>query len=320
MNKALIGIDKSNSFRVYLAITNDMVEDARKIHQTTPLATAALGRVLTGAGLMGLMLKNPKDKLTVQFKGDGPAGEILATAGGSGKVKGYISNPDVDLPLRADGKLDVGSAVGQGAVTVIKNLGLKEPYVGRVNFVSGEIAEDLTSYFFHSEQQPTSVALGVKVAVDYKVAAAGGMIIQMLPDADPGSVDALESLLKSMPPITTMVEEVIKVGAPKTEEAVCESLLQQVFEKMPDEYKVNILEYRDLQWKCDCSVPRLEQVLLSLGKVELDNIIKEDEKAEVVCQFCRKEYHFDKEHLEMLLRVAIKSEEIIERRKRNKGE
>lgn len=320
MNKALIGIDKSNSFRVYLAITNDMVEDARKIHQTTPLATAALGRVLTGAGLMGLMLKNPKDKLTVQFKGDGPAGEILATAGGSGKVKGYISNPDVDLPLRADGKLDVGSAVGQGAVTVIKNLGLKEPYVGRVNFVSGEIAEDLTSYFFHSEQQPTSVALGVKVAVDYKVAAAGGMIIQMLPDADPGSVDALESLLKSMPPITTMVEEVIKVGAPKTEEAVCECLLQQIFEKMPDEYKVNILEYRDLQWKCDCSVPRLEQVLLSLGKVELDNIIKEDEKAEVVCQFCRKKYHFDKEHLEMLLRVAIKSEEIIERRKRNKGE
>jgi len=153
MNKALIGIDRSGSFRVYLAITTDMAEDARKIHNTSPTATSALGRVLTGAGLMGLMLKNDKDKLTVQFKGDGPAGEILATASGSGNVKGYISNPDVELPLLADGRPDVGGAVGIGVVTVIKDQGLKEPYVGRIDLVSGEIAEDLTAYFFISEQQ-----------------------------------------------------------------------------------------------------------------------------------------------------------------------
>ena len=181
MNKAIIAMDKSGSFRVYLAITTSMVEDARKIHDTTPLGTAAMGRVLTAAGIMGLMMKNQKDKLTVQFKGDGPAREILATANGFGQVKGYISNPDVDLPLKSNGKLDVGNALGIGHVTVIKDMGLKEPYVGRIELVNGEIAEDLTAYFFVSEQQSSSVALGVRVDTDLSVAAAGGMIIQMLP-------------------------------------------------------------------------------------------------------------------------------------------
>jgi molecular chaperone Hsp33 len=153
-----------------------MVEDARKIHQTSPLATAALGRALTGAGLMGLQLKNDRDKLTMQFKGDGPAGEVLVTAYGNGNVKGYISNPDVDLPLKANGKLDVGGAIGTGTLTVIKDLGLKEPYVGRIDLVNGEIGEDLTAYFFISEQQSSSVALGVRINTDYTTAAAGGMM------------------------------------------------------------------------------------------------------------------------------------------------
>ena len=204
MNKAIIAMDKSGSFRVYLAITTSMVEDARQIHDTTPLATAALGRVLTAAGLMGLMMKNPKDKLTMQFKGDGPAREVLATANGNGQVKGYISNPDVDLPLKSNGKLDVGNAIGIGHVTVIKDMGLKEPYVGRIELVNGEIAEDLTAYFFVSEQQSSSVALGVRVDTDLSVAAAGGMIIQMLPGANMASVDALEPLLDQMPPISTL--------------------------------------------------------------------------------------------------------------------
>ena len=150
MNKVLTAVDTSGSFRIYVTITTQLVEKARKIHSTTPLATACLGRVLTGAGLMGLMLKNESDKLTVIFKGDGPARQILVTADGQGKVKGYIANPDVELPLKENGKLDVGGAVGIGELTVIKDLGLKEPYVGTIALVSGEIAEDLTAYYYIS--------------------------------------------------------------------------------------------------------------------------------------------------------------------------
>jgi molecular chaperone Hsp33 len=308
MNKAIIAIDKSRSFRVYLAITTTLVEDARKIHQTSPLATAALGRVLTGAGLMGLQLKNDRDKLTVQFKGDGPAGEILVTAYGNGNVKGYISDPDVDMPLKDNGKLDVGGAIGIGMLTVIKDLGLKEPYVGRIDLVNGEIAEDLTAYFFISEQQSSSVALGVKINTDCTALAAGGMIIQMLPDADPGSVDALEELLNEMLPISTLVEEVTAKSAGKTEEAVVDSLLDRIFSSLPEEYAVERLEYRDIGWFCDCSLERLEQVVISIGSNDLKEIIEEDEKAELVCQFCGTKYKFSKEHLEQLLKESMKKE------------
>ena len=169
MSKVITAMDKSGSFSISLAITTDMVEEARRIHETTPLATAALGRVLTGAGLMALLLKSKENKLTVQFKGDGPAKQILATAYGDGRVKGYISNPAVDLPLRSDNHLDVGGAVGIGELTVIKDLGLKEPYIGKIALVSGEIADDLTAYYYISEQQNTSVALGVKIAKDLSV-------------------------------------------------------------------------------------------------------------------------------------------------------
>lgn len=321
MNKAIIGIDKSRSFRVYFAITTGMVEEARKTHNTAPTATAALGRVLTGAGLMGLMLKNPKDKLTVQFKGDGPAGEILTTATGAGTVKGYISNPDAHLPLREDGKLDVGGLVGKGTLTVIRDQVLKEPYLGRIDLVSGEIAEDFTAYFYLSEQQSTSVALGVKVDVDGSVMVSGGMIIQMLPDADPGSIDALEALIADMPPLTGIIESQIKKGVAKTGEALAKETFHKIFETLPEKYAVEVLEYRDLGWKCDCSLERLEQVLLSMGEAELRKLVEEDGEAELVCQFCTKKYHFDKDHLEMLLRVAVASNEILEkRRKRREGE
>ena len=319
MNKAVIGMDKSGSFRVYLAITTDLVEEARKVHGTTPVATAALGRVLTGTGLMGLMLKNEKYKLTVQFKGDGPAGEILATASGLGRVKGYISIPNIDLPLRkSDNKLDVGAAVGNGTLTVIKDQGLKEPYVGRINLVSGEIAEDLTAYFFLSEQQSTSVALGVKIDVDGTVLASGGMIIQVLPDALDEAIDALDALLQKMPPISSLVEELTENIGLKTEETVCKELLDKIFESLPEEYEVEAMEYRDIKWECDCSVARLEQVLLTLGEEELRNIAEEDKQAELTCQFCTKKYHFDKEHLDMLIRVAVRSREIKEQRNKQK--
>ena len=305
MNKAIIAMDKSGSFRVYLAITTSMVEEARQIHDTTPLGTAAMGRVLTAAGLMGLMLKNQKDKLTMQFKGDGPAREILATANADGKVKGYISNPDVDLPLKANGKLDVGSALGIGTVTVIKDLGLKEPYVGRIELVNGEIAEDLTAYFFVSEQQSSSVALGVRVDTDLSVAAAGGMIIQMLPGADMASVDALEPLLDQMIPISTLVEEVTREGVGKTEEAIMEDLLNKIFAPMPEQFEVIAKETRDIGWECDCSTERLEKALMSIGVQDMRTILEEDGEAELTCQFCRKKYHFDREHLERLLEEML---------------
>ncbi|HML37388.1 MAG TPA: Hsp33 family molecular chaperone HslO [Bacillota bacterium] len=308
MNKALIAIDKSHSFRVYLAISTSMVEDARKIHGTTPLATAAMGRVLTAAGLMGLQLKNERDKLTIQFKGDGPAGEILVTATGGGIVKGYISNPDVELPLKENGKLDVGGAVGAGTLTVIKDLGLREPYVGRVDLVSGEIGEDLTAYFFLSEQQSSSVALGVRINADYTTLAAGGMIIQMLPDAKPESVEALENLLGEMTPISTLVEEVTAQSAGKTEEAVVDSLLARIFQPLPEELAIESLEHRDVRWECDCSMARLEQVVISIGSKDLSEIIEEDGKAELVCQFCGEKYQFDKDHLERLLEESMHKE------------
>lgn len=312
INKAVVGIDKSGSFRVYFAISNGMTEDARIIHKTTPTATAALGRALTGASLMGLMLKNPKDKLTIQFKGDGPAGEVLVTAYGTGKVKGYISNPDADLPLREDGKLNVGGIIGIGTLTVIKDQGLKEPYMGRIDLVSGEIAEDLTAYFFLSEQLSTSVALGVKVDTDGSVTASGGMIIQMLPGADPGSIDALEDLIAQMQPLTTLIES---CGENGSEEAIAARVFEGVFDRLPPEYAVEILEYKEIGWECDCSVERLEQVLLSIGETDLRQLAEEDGEAELTCHFCTKKYHFDKDHLDMLLRVAVKSKEIIENRK-----
>ena len=205
MNKALIAIDRSKSFRVYLTISTDLVQEAAKIHDTTPLASAGLGRVLTAAGLLGIMLKDDDNKLTLHFKGDGPARQILATAYGDGRVKGYISNPYVDLPLNDQGKLDVGGSLGVGDLTVIKDLGLKEPYTGTIALVDGEIADDLTAYFYISEQQNSSVALGVKVERDLSIGAAGGMIIQMLPDAQERAVDALEKMIGAMPPLTTLI-------------------------------------------------------------------------------------------------------------------
>lgn len=308
MNKALIGIDKSKTFRVYLAITTDLVEEARQIHDTTPLATAGLGRVLTGAGLMGLLLKNSQDKLTLQFKGDGEVKEILATANGAGEVKGYISNPGVELPLKQNGKLDVGGSLGLGTLTVYKDLGLKEPYVGKIDLATGEIGDDLTAYFFLSEQQSTSVALGVKIDRDGSTLSAGGMILQMLPEA-PGdlrnaAVDALEAMIKNMKPISDLVEHVTRTGPIASPEVAVDQLMESIFGSMPEEFQVERLEYRDIGWLCDCSQERLEQVLISVGEKSLVEIIEEDGQAELVCHFCRSRYHFDKPHLERLLAEA----------------
>lgn len=301
MSKVLIAIDKSKSFRVYCTVTTDMVQQAADIHGTTPLASAGLGRVLTAAGLMGIMLKEPENKLTVYFKGEGPAKQILATAYGTGNVKGYIANPYVDLPLKANGKLDVGGSLGIGELTVIKDLGLKEPYTGTIQLVSGEIAEDLTAYFFISEQQNSSVALGVKVERDHSIGAAGGMIIQMLPGGDEKAVDELEKMISEMEPITTIIDKVSRESAGKTERGVLEAMISEIFGTMPEEYMPEILEEREINWYCDCSRERLKQVLMTLGRQELEEIIEEDGKAEMQCQFCLTKYEFDKKELTEIL-------------------
>ena len=304
MSKVITGIDHSGSFRVYLTISTDLVEEARQIHDTTPLASAGLGRVLTGAGLMGLLLKNDSDKLTVLFKGDGPAKQILATATANGDVKGYIANPDVDLPLTKEGKLDVGGSLGIGELTVIKDLGLREPYVGTIALVDGEIADDLTAYYFISEQQNSAISLGVKVDVDYTIAAAGGMIIQMLPNAADEAIDALEAMLEKLPPITTLVEEAVSENHGKSDEGVLQAMMDRIFAQMPEEYQVETLEFKEMRWHCDCSEERLEKVLMTIGEKDLTDIIEEDGQAELVCQFCCKKYHFDKEHLERILEAV----------------
>ena len=304
MSKVITGIDHSGSFRVYFTISTDLVEEARQIHDTTPLASAGLGRVLTGAGLMGLLLKNDSDKLTVLFKGDGPAKQILATATANGDVKGYIANPDVDLPLTKEGKLDVGGSLGIGELTVIKDLGLREPYVGTIALVDGEIADDLTAYYFISEQQSSAISLGVKVDVDYTIAAAGGMIIQMLPNAAEESIDALEAMLEKLPPITTLVEEAVSENHGKSDEGVLQAMMDRIFAQMTEEYQVETLEFKEMRWHCDCSEERLEKVLMTIGEKDLTDIIEEDGQAELVCQFCCKKYHFDKEHLERILEAV----------------
>lgn len=300
MSKALIAMDKSGSFRVYITVTTDLVEEARRIHGTTPLGSAALGRVLTAAGLMGIMMKDVENKLTVNFKGDGPAGQILATAYGSGDVKGYISNPGVDLPPTAEGKLDVGGSLGEGSLTVIKDLGLKEPYIGNIALVSGEIAEDLTAYFYISEQQNSSVALGVKVERDHHIGAAGGMIIQMLPGADEGAIDALEEMIGNIRPITSVIDDA-KATTGLSDSGLVRKVLSNIFETMPEEYRVEELEERDITWNCDCSRERIEAALIAIGKDDLEEIIEEDGQAELQCHFCLKKYHFDKGELEVIL-------------------
>lgn len=305
-DKAITGMDKSGSFRVYMAVTTEMVEKAHELHGTSPLATHLLGRALTGTGLMGLMLREPGFKVTLQFKGDGPAQQVLCTAGSDGSVKGFIANPLVDLPAREDGSPDVGGALGIGVLTCIRDAGMKEPYVGKIDFVTGEIADDMTAYFWISEQQQTSVSLGVKLDENAEVKAAGGMIIQMLPDATEECISALEKWLPEMPKISELADKVSQDADGRSMESIMEEYLRAAFLGMPEEFQIMPLDTLDIGWKCDCSEERLEQVVKSLGAKEISDMIEQDGQAELTCQFCGKSYHFDKEHLEKLKLECLK--------------
>ena len=280
--------DKGGNIRVFIAKTTGIVEEARKIHNTTPIATAALGRTLTGTVIMGNMLKNEKDSVSVQVKGDGPIGTILAVSNNKGEVKGYISNPNIDLPLKSNGKLDVGGAVGKnGKLIVIRDFGLKEPYVGQSNIVTGEIAEDLTHYFAYSEQQPSAVALGVLVDKDLSVKASGGFIVQILPNVDENIITWLEEKLGNIEPISQLID---RGYSP-------EDLLKYIF----GELEMDIKDKTEVNFKCDCSIERIERALISIGSEELKKIIEEDGQAELVCHFCNQKYQFDRQHLTNLL-------------------
>lgn len=300
MANTLVGVDRSGSYRIYLTDTTALVQEAQDIHHTTPLATAGLGRVLTGAGIMSLLLKKEDDRMTVIFRGDGPAGQILAVGRGDGAVKGYIANPDVDLPLKASGKLDVGGSLGEGELTVIKDLGLKEPWSGTIAFVSGEIAEDLTAYYYVSEQQNTSFALGVRIGTDSRVECAGGLFIQMLPDAKEEAITALEQLLGSMPPITESLRLARQQGG-LTEEGLLESLRDRIFAQVPEDYFPRTLEYKDIRWQCDCSREKMKNALATIGVKDLKQLAEEDGGAELGCQFCGSKYRFPEAELNEII-------------------
>ena len=277
-----------HQLRAFAVTSKDIVEKAREIHNTSPVATAAIGRLLTAASMMGSMMKGEKDVLTLQIECGGPIGGITVTADSNADVKGYVNNPNVILPPNAQGKLDVSGALGPGFLNVIKDIGLREPYNGQTHLVSGEIAEDLTYYFATSEQVPSSVGLGVLMDKDNHVRQAGGFIIQVMPDTDDEVIDKLEARLGEVHSVTEMLD---KGMTP-------EDILNYVLEGMD----VEILETLPTQYKCDCSFERVSKVIASLGKKELQEMIDDGKPVEVNCQFCGSHYKFDTEKLKEFIK------------------
>ncbi len=276
-----------HQLRAFAVTSRDIVEKAREIHNTSPVATAAIGRLLTAASMMGSMMKGEKDVLTLQIECGGPIGGITVTADSNADVKGYVNNPNVILPPNAQGKLDVSGALGPGFLNVIKDIGLREPYNGQTHLVSGEIAEDLTYYFATSEQVPSSVGLGVLMDKDNHVRQAGGFIIQVMPDTDDEVIDKLEARLGEVHSVTDMLDNGMTP----------EDILGYVLEGMD----VEILEIIPTQYKCNCSVERVSKAIASIGKKDLQEMIDDGKPIEVNCQFCGSHYKFDTEQLKTFM-------------------
>ena len=272
-----------------VAVTGrDLVERARNIHTLLPMATAALGRALLGASMLGDMLKEQKGSLTLQIKGGGPLGTVLAVSDYEGNVRGYVQNPHVELMEKHQGKLDVGAAVGStGTLTVIKDIGLKEPYVGSIGLFSGEIADDLAMYFVESEQIPTACALGVLVGTDQSVTSAGGYLIQLLPGASDDIIDKIEAGVHRVGSVSHALEGGLDG----------EGLLRAVL----SDFQLEILEKHPVEYRCYCSRDRVTRALISMGREELSSLIREQGQADLTCQFCDKVYHYSQEQLEQLL-------------------
>ena len=285
-------ISKDGYVKAVAVSTRDLTERARQIHKTTPVATAALGRTLAAASMMGNALKGEGASLTLQIKGDGPLGKILTVSDNMGNVRGLVDNPFVDIPLRADGKLDVGSAVGMmGTLTVIRDLNMKEPYVGSVDLLGGEIAEDLAAYFVESEQIPTACGLGVLVDRDQSVLVSGGYLIQLLPGASEDIITMVEGGIMAAGPVTNLLQE----------DSDPESLLRRVM----SDFELEILETTPIEYRCYCSRERMEKALISMGVEEMEALIEEQGQAELACHFCDNVQHFSMEELEALL-VSMK--------------
>ena len=275
-----------------MAITGTaLVERARQIHDTWPVATAALGRLLMAASMMGDMLKEEKGSVTLRVRGGGPLGTVTAVSDSEGNVRGYVQNPAVDVPRKAHAKLDVGAAVGSdGDLTVIKDLGMKEPYVGSVQLVGGEIAEDIAAYFVESEQIPTACALGVLIAPDQSVQVAGGYLIQLLPGADDAVITAIEQGIAKVGAVTAALDQGISAL----------ELLRQVLSG----FELEVLESAPVEYRCCCTRDRVSRALISMGRKELENMIEEQHGAELTCQFCDRVYQYSEENLRQLLRDA----------------
>lgn len=276
--------------RAFAATTKELVEKARQLHNTSPIASVALGRLLTGGAMMGTMMKNDADILTIQIKGNGPIGTMTVTADATGKVKGFVSNPEVMLPPTKDGKLDVAGALGIGVLSVIKDIGLKEPYVGDTILVTSEIGDDLTYYFATSEQVPSSVGLGVLLNKDTTVEQAGGFIIQLMPDATEETIEKLEKRIKEIKSVTEMLEQGM------TPEDILEHILGDM--------NLEILDQIDTEFHCNCSKDRVSKAVMSIGANDIQSMIDDNKPIEVNCHFCNSHYTFSVEELKEMLEAV----------------
>ena len=283
-------IAADSQIRAFAAVTTETVETARQDHNTSPVATAALGRLLTAGSMMGVMMKGDKDILTLQVKGDGLIQGITVTADSKGRVKGYVGNPEVIIPANAKGKLDVSGAVGNGFLQVIKDMGLKEPYVGQVALQTGEIAEDLTYYFATSEQVPSSVGLGVLMNKDNTVKCAGGFIVQVMPFIEDEVLNKLEANIQKIQSVTSMLDN----------GHTPEQMLEQVLEGLD----LEITDTMPAQFYCNCSKKRIEKAIISIGKKDIQEMIDDGKEVEVKCHFCNTAYTFSVEELKQILKQA----------------
>ena len=293
MDRRIRAIAADAAIQITVVQTTGMVERARNIHKTLPLATAALGRTLTITSIMGSQLKVDDGSVTVQVRGDGPLGTIVCVADSQGYARGYLQNPAVDLPLRPDGKLNVGAGVGRGQLVVVKDIGLKEPVSGMVGLVNGEIAEDVTRYFAESEQIPSACALGVLVDTDQSVKQAGGYLVQLMPGARDSDIDRLEQNIQKAGAMTAMLDRGMT--------------LEQIAEAILDGFTVHFLDEAEIGYRCNCSGAKVTRALISLGEGELLQMADEGKPAEITCQFCDRVYTFTPESLRALAQSAKKN-------------
>ncbi len=282
----------NHQIRAFAISSTNTIEEARQRHNTSPIATVALGRLMSAGAMMGAMMKGDDDIITIQIKGDGPIGGLTVTADAKANVKGYVNHPEVMLPLNSAGQLDVEKALGIGVLSVIKDIGLKEPYVGDTILVTSDVTQDITYYFATSEQVPTSVGLNVIMSKDNTVKSAGGVIIQLLPDASEEIISALEKKIKEVKNVTTMLEHGYTP--------------EQMLEELLGEFGLDILDKIPTQFYCNCSKERMSRALISIGRKELSSLIEEGRTIEVNCHFCGSHYNFDVEELKDLLKKAVR--------------